>query len=178
MKKVVLASVCALLALAPAAHAQQQTVDDPTGEFSGTYQCGWETKKNEETGEYEYVLDENGNKKPVYCTQGGYVSVGTDGVVACNGNQDITRPDDGSPLQGYVWIGPDNAASNPTGEAPGGAAGAGNNHQTADGEPTGESPCPQQRASDEPPPQPKKAKAKSKKRSKAQRAKRARTTRR
>lgn len=145
MKKFVLgALVVGSLAFASTAAAEPLvTVVDPTptGEFSGTYQCGWETYVDE-NGETQYTLDANGDRIPVYCDQAGYVSVGTEGVVACNGNEEITRPDDGTPLQGYVWIGPESAASNPTAQSPGGVIGAGNNHETADGEPTGDSPCP------------------------------------
>jgi len=143
-KSLVAALACALLAVPGIAAAEPLvTVEDPTptGTFTGTYQCGWETYVDE-NGDTQYTLDEDGNRIPVYCDETGYVSVGTDGVVACNGNEEITRPDDGTALQGYIWIGPGQAASNPTAAAPGNAAGAGNNHEDADGEPTGESPCP------------------------------------
>ena len=120
-------------------------VEDPTpgGTFTGEYQCGWEMEEDPDNpGQMRYKLDANGDRIPVMCQQTGYVSVGADGVVACNGNEEITRPDDGTPLQGYVWVGPGYAASNPTGAAPGNVAGAGNNHEDADGNHTGESPCP------------------------------------
>jgi hypothetical protein len=144
MKKLVCALAgAAALALAGTAAAEPlQKVDDPVGVFTGQYVCGYETEIDPETGEERYKLDENGDKIPKYCEQKGYVSVGADGVVACNGNPELTRPDDGTPLQGYIWIGPAYAASNPTAAAPGNAIGAGNNHQDADGEATGKSPCP------------------------------------
>ena len=121
------------LAVAPAAFADPLLqVDDPTptATFTGTYTC---------YGEPDPVTGE----RPEYeCTQTGYVTVYDDGVEACNGNQEVTRPDDGTPLQGYVWIGPGHAASNPTAQSPGGEIGAGNNSEDPETtEPTGESPC-------------------------------------
>lgn len=138
-KTILILAALTSLAFAAPASAQLVVVQDPTydegtnsGAFTGTYTC------------YETYIDENGEEKQreTTCTQKGYVSVGEDGVVACQGNEEITRPDDGTPLQGYAWVGPANAASNPTGAAPGNVFGAGNNHEDADGEPTGESPCP------------------------------------
>ena len=125
-------------------------VDDPTptGSFSGEYACYKYEPSADGQGDYNadgtFVGGNLGTHDRVSatCTQTGYVSVGTEGVVACNGNPDLTRPDDGSPLVGYIWIGPESAASNPTAAAPGDIAGAGNNHETAEGEPTGDSPCP------------------------------------
>jgi hypothetical protein len=148
VKKTVLSTlvVAGLMAYVPMAGAAGITVKDPTPTqtFSGTYQCGWETEADPDNpGQTRYKLDANGDKIPVYCDQQGYVYAGDDGVVACNGNQEVTRPDDGTPLQGYIWVGPGLAASNPTAASPGNVAGAGNNHETADGEPTGESPCPE-----------------------------------
>lgn len=141
-KSIAVLVVGAAFAVAPAAQAQVLYVADPTPtqSFSGTYQCGWETYKDE-NGQTQYTLDENGDRIPVYCDQEGHVAVYEDGVEACNGNENITRPDDGSPLVGYVWIGPGRTASNPTAASPGNLVGAGNNHETADGEPTGDSPC-------------------------------------
>lgn len=75
-------------------------------------------------------------------TQVGYVAVYTDGVEACNGNPAITRPDNGAPLQGYIWVGSAHKADRITAADPGGNVGAGSNHQTVDGSPTGKSPCP------------------------------------
>ena len=139
----------ACLGLAPSASAQSLTVTDPTPTqtFSGTYHCGYEWKWNSVTKQWE-----QDKTKPVYCQQQGYVYAGTDGVAACNGSEQVTRPDDGSALQGYVWVGPGLAATNPTGSAPGGVAGAGNNHEGAGGEPTGSGPCRQGYTS--PPPKP------------------------
>lgn len=108
-------------------------VTDPTpsGEFTGNYVV---SKDDPATEENEYQEG----------TQQGYVGVYENGAVACNGNPEITRPDDGSPLVGYIWVGPGMAASNPTAAAPGDAAGAGNNHEDeATGEPTGHAPCPE-----------------------------------
>lgn len=97
------------------------------------------------TGQYQTGTDENGD--PTYGTQQGYVGVYDDGVVACNGNPDVTAPDpqggDDMVLQGYIWVGSGEAASNPTGEDPSGNVGAGNNNEDADGNPTGDSPCPE-----------------------------------
>lgn len=150
MKKTVLSMLIGVgcLTFAGPAAAQSVIVADPTGgEFSGAYQCGYEWKWNEQTQQWE-----EDTTKPAYCSQTGYVYVGTDGIAACNGNEEITRPDDGSPLQGYIWIGPGLAATNPTAEAPGGAFGAGNNHEDADGNPTGDGAC--REAHSEPPPKP------------------------
>jgi hypothetical protein len=140
MRKTVLMLVAlGCLAFTATASAQGITVSDPTPTktFSGTYHCGYEWKWNATTQEWE-----QDKSKPYYCEQQGYVYAGTDGVVACSGNEKITRPDDGSAVQGYVWIGPDHAATTPTGQAPGGLFGAGNNNEGPDG-PTGEGPCTQ-----------------------------------
>lgn len=153
MKKVILGAIaCAVLVVPAPANAQSVTVEDPTAgvadAFSGEYKCYTYEPEGTEIGEYDaqgnHVGPATGThvRKDSTCSQTGYVYVGTDGVVACNGNEEITRPDDGSALQGYIWIGPDHAASNPTGQGPGGAFGAGNNHEDADGNPTGDSPCP------------------------------------
>ena len=126
--------VVAILGIAAVpASADIVKVEDPTpdGSFSGTYVVSNDDPSTTDQNEYQEG------------TQTGYVGVSTDGyVVACNGNPELTRPDDGSPLVGYVWVGPNGEASNVTAEAPGGVAGAGNNHEDADGNPTGESPCP------------------------------------
>ena len=132
LKKVLL-MVAALFALtAVPASADIVKVEDPTpnGQFTGTYVV---SNDDPNTPEDEYQEAQ----------QTGYVGVSTDGYVAiCNGNPELTRPDDGSPLVGYIWVGPAGAASNPTAAAPGDAAGAGNNHEDAEGNPTGASPCP------------------------------------
>lgn len=149
MRKLVFGlSVGAVLALAGPASAQSLVkVPDPTptGTFTGEYAC-YDYVAETETDPGEY--DANGNPGDTHnrvddtCTQEGYVSVGPDGVVACNGNPDLQRPDDGSPLVGYVWVGPAYDSDNDTFTAPGGVAGAGNNHEDADGNATGEAPCP------------------------------------
>lgn len=132
------AAALAALALAgTAAAAPTVAVEDPTpgGTFTGRYVA---SEDDDSTPEDEYRE----------ATQEGYVGVYVDGdnsgVVACNGNPGLRHPEDGSPLVGYVWIGPGQAASNDFGSAPGGAAGAGSNHLSPDGtgSPTGESPCP------------------------------------
>lgn len=134
MKKV-LFLVAAIFALSAApASADWVKVDDPTpgGSFSGTYVVSNDDPNTTDVNEYQET------------TQTGYVGVNTDGyIVACNGNPALTRPDDGTPLVGYVWVGPSGAADNQTAAAPGNVAGAGNNHEDVDGNPTGESPCPQ-----------------------------------
>lgn len=143
MKKLIL-SIVAMLALALAAVANADPtvgVADPTGgQFTGTYKISDDDPATTDVNE------------EAYGTQEGYVGVYADGansgVVACNGNETVTRPDDGSPLQGYIWIGPGQAASNPTAASPGNVIGAGNNNETADGAPTGESPCPDADADD------------------------------
>ena len=139
MKKLFLALACLAATLAFAATAAAEplvAVTDPTpdGSFTGEY----------DTGEPDDPLTEEDESQRTG-TQQGYVAVYEDGVVVCNGNPELTRPDDGSPLVGYVWVGPGQASSNPTASAPGGAFGAGNNHETADGTPTedpADSPCP------------------------------------
>lgn len=100
-------------------------VDDPTptGQFTGTYDCSY----------YTYDADGNATKTTRTCDQAGYVALYDDGVVACNGNEGITRPDNGEPLQGYVWLGPAHASSGDkpaTFAAPMNAFGAGNNNAT------------------------------------------------
>lgn len=107
MKKVILtAAAAAMLAIPSAAIGDQIIrVDDPT---PGGQFSG-------ETGP-------------------GYVAVYDDGVVACNQNEGITRPDNGEPLVGYIWIGPDQQAENQTYAAPGGVAGAGNDTREDDPE--------------------------------------------
>lgn len=142
MKKLTLAALATALtvAAAPALAKPILLVGDPSGgQFSGSYVIANDdpaTTENEaRTGQ-----------------QNGYVGVYDNGVVVCNGNGNIKRPDDGSPLQGYIWVG-GNAASNPTAASPtgpgGNSIGAGNNNENPDGTPTGKSPCP-----DNPPPTP------------------------
>jgi hypothetical protein len=150
--KMTMLAVVAALGFAGTASAEPiQKIDDPTpnGQFTGTYACEWEVERDEKgnpkkdaNGNPVYKRDANGKRIPTkYCQQKGHVAVYQDGVAACNGNEKITRPDNGSPLQGYIWIGPGRAAKNPTAAAPGNVAGAGNNHEDASGEPTGSSPC-------------------------------------
>lgn len=132
MKKLFAATVVvAALGMSGVAQADPlAVVPDPTpnAAFTGTYTC--------------YSEDEQGNQVEETCTQTGYVAVYDDGAEACNGNENVTRPDDGSALQGYVWVGPNHAASNVTGATPGNYAGAGTNAEDAEtGEPTGDSPC-------------------------------------
>jgi len=133
MKKVMLAAVAALAigAVTPAFGSPIVALTDPTpdGTFTGTYVI---SNDDPATPENEYKEG----------TQQGYIGVYDDGVVVCNGNPGLTRPDDGSPLQGYIWVGPGEAASHQSAAAPGNAAGAGDNYQGADGQPTGSSPCP------------------------------------
>src|SRR3954451_18769094 len=112
MKKFVPAAVAAaMLALGGVAQAAPiQQVNDPTGAFGGTYDCSY----------YTYDSQGNATKVSKTCSQTGYVAVYDDGVTACNGNQSYTRPDDGSALQGYIWIGPSHEASQPSASSPGG----------------------------------------------------------
>lgn len=139
MKKLLLA-IAAIAAMAFAAPAFADhtiiAVSDPTPDqsFSGDYATGQEddpnTAEDESTGH-----------------QQGYVGVYNDGVVACNGNPELTRPDNGSPLVGYIFVGDPSSNNAPSNTSGGGAAGpvaVGNNHENADGSgtPTGESPCP------------------------------------
>ena len=126
MKKLI-AALAATMAFgaAPAAADEVVRVDDPTpnGAFTGSYDCAYHT------------YDEQGNATKVErtCSQAGYVAVYDDGIVACNGNEAVARPDNGEPLQGYVWIGPGHAAeASQTFAAPGNAFGAGNNLATDD----------------------------------------------
>lgn len=107
------------LAGAPVARVDDPT---PTKTFTGTYDCSY----------YTYDAQGTATKQERTCTQKGYVAVYDDGVVACNGNEGITRPDNGEPLAGYIWVGPGHAAKNPTGAAPGNAAGAGDNSAADD----------------------------------------------
>lgn len=104
---------------AAVAKAPIQRVDDPTpnGQFTGTYDCSYHT------------YDSKGNAKKVErtCSQKGHVAVYSDGVVICNGNQDLKRPDTNESLNGFIWVGPAHAAKTPTGAAPMNAAGAGKN---------------------------------------------------
>lgn len=115
------------------ASAEWVKVEDPTpnGQFTGTYVVANDDPSTPE--------DESAEG-----TQTGYVGVDTEGqyVAICNGNPALTRPDDGSPLVGYIWVGPNGAASNVTAASPGNVVGAGNNHEDAEGNPTGASPCP------------------------------------
>lgn len=121
MRKLILfAAVVASLAFAGVATAAEiASVPDPTpGQtFSGTYQ-----RDDGTTG-----------------TQTGYVAVYDDGVEACNGGTTLALPDRNNPgsttpAQGYVWVGPNHAASDTSGggAAPGNVAGAGDN-QSASG---------------------------------------------
>lgn len=134
MKKLITAAAAALaLAVVAPAFAGNLlfSVTDPTPNkaFSGQYQSG---------------TDANG--QPTYGYQQGYVGVYDDGVVVCNGSPDtLKRPDNGSPLQGFIWVGSGEAATgSTTAKDPTGNVGAGNNHKdsTPAGAPTGKSPCP------------------------------------
>lgn len=129
MKKLLLIVAAMAVFAVPANADWVVKVDDPTPnkQFTGTYNKG----------------DTNGDGVEETGTQTGYVGVNDGGyIAACNGNPGIARPDDGSPLVGYIWVGPAGAASNPTAASPGNVIGAGNNHEDADGNPTGASPCP------------------------------------
>ena len=119
MRKFLPAAVAvAMFAFGGVANATElYRLDDPSGAFTGTYDCSY----------YTYDAQGNATKVSKTCSQTGYVAVYDDGVVACNGNQEYTRPDDGSALQGYIWVGPGHEASDASGESPGGEVGAGNN---------------------------------------------------
>jgi hypothetical protein len=114
---VALTSVALLAGTGLAAADPIQRVDDPSGQFNGHYDCSY----------YTYDASGAATKHTRSCEQKGYVAVYSDGVEACNGNEAYKRPDDGSALQGYVWIGPAHAAKNPSASAPAGAFGAGDN---------------------------------------------------
>ena len=120
-KRITALAVVALLAGSGLASADPiQRVDDPTpnGAFTGSYDCSYHT------------YDDQGNATKVSktCESKGGVTVYDDGIEACNGNEEITRPDDGSALQGYIWIGPGHESTGETTfAAPGNAFGAGNN---------------------------------------------------
>jgi hypothetical protein len=87
-------------------------------------------------------------------TQRGYLGLYREGLVLCNGSFDLLPSPSESlgigpfTLQGYVWIGPQLAASNQTlGRQLRNLVGAGNNHRTdatATADPTGLPPCPEQ----------------------------------
>jgi hypothetical protein len=140
LKKFILAlGAIVALGLAPSALAGEAivVVEDPTptGAFSGSY-----------------TVDCNGHKHK-NCRDGyqdGHVAVYRDGVVACNGSTDYAPYDqngDGTndPLQGYVWVGPNYAATGDrNASTPEDLAGVGSNHGKLSGEPTGESPCPEE----------------------------------
>jgi hypothetical protein len=132
MKKAIMAAAAVACAVAGPAYAGTQivAVSDPTpnGAFTGTYtyKCPTATDPNATcTG-----------------TQKGYVGVYSDGVVACNGNTSYKNPQDGSALQGYIWVGPGEASSNPTAAAPGNVVGAGDNNHDSASQPTSSAPCP------------------------------------
>ena len=132
MKKLLLTIAAFAVFAVPASADWVQKVDDPTpdGTFTGNYVV---SNDDPNTPENEYQEG----------TQTGYVGVNDEGyIAACNGNPELTRPDDGSPLVGYIWIGSAGAADNETAADPSGNFGAGSNHEDADGNPTGESPCP------------------------------------
>lgn len=86
------------------------------------------------SGNYTYT-DTDGTQKTG--RQTGYIGVYDDGVVACNGNPSYTNPQDGSPLQGYIWVGSGEAADVQTAADPTGNVGAGHGDGTK-----GHSPCP------------------------------------
>jgi hypothetical protein len=140
MKKVILAALAVLgiAVVTPAFGDPIVALTDPTpnGQFTGTYVI---SNDDPATPENEYQQG----------TQTGYIGLygsaddpTSGGIVVCNGNAALTRPDDGSPLQGYIWVGPGMAASHQSAAAPGNVAGAGDNSTDANGGPTGNSPCP------------------------------------
>ena len=135
-----LSATVAALVLVPSALADQAivVVEDPTptGAFSGSYTESCKGRKHKRCQE---------------SYQDGHVAVYEDGVVACNGSTAYAPYDqngDGTndPLQGYVWVGPERAASGdrnlPT-PLPGDVAGVGSNHGKLSGQPTGDAPCPE-----------------------------------
>ena len=124
MRKFVPALVAvAALATAGVASANEIVrVDEPSGQFSGTYDCSY----------YTYDAEGNATKVSKTCQQKGYVAVHDDGLVACNGNAAITEPVTGAPLQGYIWVGPAHAPRTTAGATPGGEAGAGDNLRADD----------------------------------------------
>jgi hypothetical protein len=109
VKKTVLslAAVLALAIPAAASAAPLLRVDDPTPNkaFSG------------QTNGKQYS---------------GYVAVYADGVEACNANPAYTRPDNGEPITGYIWVGPAHTPTTPLAALPGNVAGAGNNRAVDD----------------------------------------------
>lgn len=120
-KRISALAVVALLAGSGLASAEPiQRVDDPTPnkQFTGSYDCSY----------YTYDAQGNATKVTKSCESKGYVAVYDDGIVACNGNEALKRPDNGQALQGYVWIGPAHAPKGSTTFAgPQNAFGAGNN---------------------------------------------------
>jgi opacity protein-like surface antigen len=119
MRKLVpaLVAVAALAAAGVASADEIQRVDEPSGRFSGTYDCSY----------YTYDAQGNATKHAKTCAQKGYVAVYDDGVVACNGNEAYEEPVSGAPLNGYIWVGPTHAARTTAGAAPGNAVGVGDN---------------------------------------------------
>jgi hypothetical protein len=125
LKKFILAlASAAVLAFAATAAAETLYVADPTptGTFTGTYACPTATNPDQT------------------CAQQGYVQLSNDGgpeVQACNGNEGLTRPDDGQPIQGYAYL-------SPTGSGPASPSTGGNQYIGAsdDTETGGSSPCP------------------------------------
>ena len=121
MKKLMAAGVALAMALGGASASADEIarVDDPTPnkQFTGSYDCSY----------YTYDAEGTPQKHDATCSQAGYVAVYDDGIVACNGNEAVTRPDNGEALQGYVWIGPAHAAqASQTFAGPEEAFGAGN----------------------------------------------------
>lgn len=125
MKKFILAGAAAA-ALASSGVASAVVVSDPTpnGAFTGTY---------------TYSCTVNGQPSTCTGTQKGYVSADQSGVVACNGQAHPNSSGAGD-LQGYVWVGSANQASNPVGSDPTGNVGAGSNKDASGNG----APCPQQ----------------------------------
>lgn len=113
----------AIMVIGAQAHAAPiQRVDDPSGQFSGSYDCSY----------YTYDSTGTATKVDKTCTQTGYVAIYDDGVTACNGNPAYARPDTGAPLQGYIWVGAGHAAATQSGADPSGNIGAGDNSAADD----------------------------------------------
>ena len=117
-----LVAVAALATAGVASADEVVRVDEPTGQFSGTYDCSY----------YTYDADGNATKVTKSCQQKGYVAVYDDGVVACNGNENYEEPTSGAPLNGYIWVGPSHTPRTTAGAAPGNAFGVGDNLRADD----------------------------------------------
>lgn len=108
----------------------------PTGAFSGSYVASCQKRGK--------VPMKKPDKHCTEETQDGHIAVYENGVIACNGSTAYAPYDqngDGSsdPLQGYLWVGPDHAATGDVNaEAPTRLAGVGSNHGKLSHEPTGQ----------------------------------------